>query len=134
MQVGIDKFVTLRGKNALKSLLFFFCGLISLAFMIVITSYVFANLSRFLCKFCKTPIKIIQQKLMFNSIFQFCIQTYMPVSLSTVTGVAYLSAKSISDDINLLVVVCLLVYCIFLPHLMYKFLRLYRSRLQTSET
>ncbi len=71
---------------------------------------------------------------MYNSIFRFIIETYTYVCLAVIVGLKNIHATNTEEKIASIVSICLFLYILFIPNLMYKFLRTFRQTLYRPDT
>jgi hypothetical protein len=78
------------------------------------------------CKGCAKPLKFIESRLMFNSIIRFTIETYTYVCLAVLVGLGNIKATTTEQKLTSVFSLAMTLFVIFIPNLLYKFLRTFR--------
>jgi len=124
-QIGIDTYVAQRGRNTVRSLFVVYTFFAALAFMIIVTGGLIKYFIIY-CKGCEKPLKFLESRLMFNSIIRFMIETYTYVSLAVLVGLGNIHATTTEQKMTSVFSVAMALYVIFIPNLLYKFVRTFR--------
>ena len=85
------------------------------------------------CAGCSGPLKFIESRLMFNSIIRFIIETYTYVCLAVLVGIGNIGATTTEKKLTSVFAVAMSLYVIFIPNLLYKFVRTFRQTLYRPE-
>ena len=79
------------------------------------------------------PLRFIESRLMFNSILRFVIETYTYVCLGVIVGLSNIHASTTEQKLSSVITIAMLLYVIFIPNLLYKFVRIFRLTLHRPE-
>ena len=79
------------------------------------------------------PLRFIESRLMFNSILRFVIETYTYVCLGVIVGLGNIHASTTEQKLSSVITIAMLLYVIFIPNLLYKFVRIFRLTLHRPE-
>ena len=79
------------------------------------------------------PLRFIESRLMFNSILRFVIETYTYVCLGVIVGLDNIHASTTEQKLSSVITIAMLLYVIFIPNLLYKFVRIFRLTLHRPE-
>ena len=131
-QIGIDTYITKRSNNIIKNLFVFYLGIGGLFFMIIVVGIIIKYFQIY-CNGCAAPLKFIESRLMFNSILRFVIETYTYVCLGVIVGLGNIHASTTEQKLSSLFTILMMLYVIFIPNLLYKFVRTFRLTLYRPE-
>ncbi len=93
-QVGSDNFIRAHTDSILYNSVNFYIVLICLLVFLLLLSFVIDKLEDYLCKCLQRPLRHIKNKVVWNSLIRFCIETYYPVCMSMFVGISSIRGDS----------------------------------------
>ncbi len=133
-QIGTDKYIAQHSTSILYNLVNFYVVIVVLLLFLLILSFVIDKLEDYLCKCLQRPLRHLKNKVVWNSLIRFSIETYYPVCISMFIGISTIGGSTDIERMNFVLAATFLCYLLVLPYGMYRFLRLYRAVLPNGQT
>lgn len=132
-QIGVEKYIKLRGTSVIYNLVNFYVGIIVLLTVLLLVLALVPLFESNIFRCCRRPLNHLKDKLVWNTLIRFCIETYYPVCIGVFVGLKSIEGNTDSQKVNTVLAAVLFFFCAAIPYAMYRFLRLYRPVLGNKE-
>lgn len=110
-----------------------YLSLLSIGLVTALMNFVGSTCEPRCCGVCRSFIGWCRRKINYNLFLRFLIESYLAISLASLSGIQNLVSKNAAEKIAAVISTFQIVYCFYMPVQFYRFLRKNRSKLRTPE-